>query len=77
MGRADREGFGPSCGWAQLSDGRNDFDIRAKYQEEKNGKEHSNHIDTHVIKRSVPTGQGDQRGMSQKWLIWCEAQKGS
>ena len=78
MGRAGREGFGPSCGWVQLSDRRNDFDIRAKYQEEQNrGKQHSNHIDTYFIKRSVPTGQGDQQGMSQKWLIWCEAQKGS
>ena len=78
MGRAGGEGFGPACGWAQLSDGRNDFDIRAQYYEERNrGKQHSNRIDRHFIKRSVPTGQG-QRGMSQKKRsIRCEAQKGS
>jgi hypothetical protein len=79
MGRAGREGFGPSCGWVQLSDRRNYFDIRAKYQEEQNrGKQHSNHIGTYFIKRSVPTGQGDQRGISQKKpSICCETQKGS
>ena len=55
MGRAGGEGFGPACGWVQLSDGRNDFDIRAQYQEERNhGKQRSNRIDTNLLSAVSP-----------------------
>ena len=73
MGRASGEGFGPACGWAQISDGRNDFDIRAQYQEERNhGKQRSNRIDTHFIKHSVPIGQWSSGDVTEEAvdLVW-------